>query len=591
MNDFVDFDKPKKLHDLYMHYDGFMSIGENDLLESFKNTYLYEFTPINSIIGGICSLEAIKGLTHKYTPINQYYYYSALELYNENDFVSIELDRYYNQINLIGTQSHNKILNSKYFVVGAGAIGCELLKNFAMIGLGCGPDGYIKVTDMDTIERSNLNRQFLFRPNDIGKSKSECASHAVKVMNSDINIINYNNYLGPSTEDIFNHNFYKDLDGIANALDNVEARKYVDTKAIFYDFPVIDSGTVGTKCSVQVIKPYETTSYNSNRDSDDGMIPICTVKNFPYRIDHTIQWAKVQFEELFSDIPKILLKVQSGEIIEDYEEDKIELIKDRIPETLEECIDFMIKKFDYEYNIVINELLEEYPEDKLNDDGTQFWTGSDKRMPKPIIYNEHNKLHTDYVDNGADILMRVINNNFREEVFEKDDDSNAHIDFITNASNLRAMNYNIKPIDRYQTKKIAGRIIPALATTTSVVAGLVTIEIIKLILNNRNPINSFCNIGLGLYQHIEPQNCTSYMINDVEYNIWSKFKYDNVTLNEIVDDIESKGLEIDFISNCGEIIYSDLFENDNMDNLIIDPIVLDLSVADSDCIISLLVNI
>lgn len=51
--------------------------------------------------------------------------------------------------------------------VGAGAIGCELLKNFAMIGLGCGENGEIIVTDMDTIEKSNLNRQFLFRPWDV----------------------------------------------------------------------------------------------------------------------------------------------------------------------------------------------------------------------------------------------------------------------------------------------------------------------------------------------------------------------------------------------------------------------------------------
>jgi hypothetical protein len=51
--------------------------------------------------------------------------------------------------------------------VGAGAIGCELLKNFAMIGLSCEEGGEIIVTDMDTIEKSNLNRQFLFRPWDV----------------------------------------------------------------------------------------------------------------------------------------------------------------------------------------------------------------------------------------------------------------------------------------------------------------------------------------------------------------------------------------------------------------------------------------
>jgi molybdopterin/thiamine biosynthesis adenylyltransferase len=52
-------------------------------------------------------------------------------------------------------------------VVGAGAIGCELLKNFAMMGLGASPEGKIVVTDMDLIERSNLNRQFLFRNSDV----------------------------------------------------------------------------------------------------------------------------------------------------------------------------------------------------------------------------------------------------------------------------------------------------------------------------------------------------------------------------------------------------------------------------------------
>ena len=51
--------------------------------------------------------------------------------------------------------------------VGAGAIGCEHLKNFAMMGIGCSAAGQVFVTDMDTIEKSNLNRQFLFRPGDV----------------------------------------------------------------------------------------------------------------------------------------------------------------------------------------------------------------------------------------------------------------------------------------------------------------------------------------------------------------------------------------------------------------------------------------
>ena len=71
----------------------------------------------------------------------------------------------------------------KFFVVGAGAIGCELLKNFSMMGLG-----KMIVTDMDTIEKSNLNRQFLFRPWDINKLKSQTAAQVVTKMNPGIKV-------------------------------------------------------------------------------------------------------------------------------------------------------------------------------------------------------------------------------------------------------------------------------------------------------------------------------------------------------------------------------------------------------------------
>ena len=66
--------------------------------------------------------------------------------------------------------------------------------------------------------------------------------------------------------------------------------------------------------------------------------------------------------------------------------------------------------------------------------------------------------------------------------FEKDDPTNWHIEFVGSVANLRARNYSIKEVDNFQVKLIAGKIVPALATTTAMVVGAVGLEIIKYLL-------------------------------------------------------------------------------------------------------------
>ena len=90
------------------------------------------------------------------------------------------------------------------------------------------------------------------------------------------------------------------FDVVLNALDNVEARQYVDRRCVFYLKPLLESGTLGTKCNVQVILPNLTESYSSSQDPPEKSIPVCTIKNFPYLIEHTIQWSRDLFEGLFS---------------------------------------------------------------------------------------------------------------------------------------------------------------------------------------------------------------------------------------------------------------------------------------------------
>ena len=92
--------------------------------------------------------------------------------------------------------------------------------------------------------------------------------------------------------------------------------------------------------------------------------------------------------------------------------------------------------------------------------------------------------------------------------FEKDDDTNHHVDFVTACSNARANNYSIAPNDRMETKRIAGKIIPAIATTTATVAGLVSLELVKVAIGETLPIsafkNTFLNLALPFYGMSEP---------------------------------------------------------------------------------------
>ena len=146
-----------------------------------------ELAPVNAVIGGFVAQEVLKAISGKFTPATQHLYFDSLEslpdeLPTEADTKSLD-SRYDGQIAVFGKKFQDKIANHRQFLVGAGAIGCEMLKNWSMMGVATGPNGVIHVTDLDTIEKSNLNRQFLFRAKDLGNFKSEVAAAAVSDMN------------------------------------------------------------------------------------------------------------------------------------------------------------------------------------------------------------------------------------------------------------------------------------------------------------------------------------------------------------------------------------------------------------------------
>jgi ubiquitin-activating enzyme E1 len=144
--------------------------------------------------------------------------------------------------------------------------------------------------------------------------------------------------------------------------------------------------------------------------------------------------------------------------------------------------------------------------------------------------------------------------------FEKDDDTNFHIDFITNCSNLRATNYEIAIADRHKTKGIAGKIIPAMVTTTAMVTGLVCLELLKVIQKKKIEAykNSFCNLALPLFTFSEPFPPEKVKVRDGwEWSLWDRFDFQGPkTLGEIIDEFEEKyKLEVSMMSGDSTLLY------------------------------------
>lgn len=71
-------------------------------------------------------------------------------------------------------------------------------------------------------------------------------------MNPSMNVVSHENRVGPETEKVYDDEFFEELDGVANALDNVDARIYMDRRCVYYRKPLLESGTLGTKGNTQV---------------------------------------------------------------------------------------------------------------------------------------------------------------------------------------------------------------------------------------------------------------------------------------------------------------------------------------------------
>ncbi|XP_038840017.1 ubiquitin-like modifier-activating enzyme 6 isoform X1 [Salvelinus namaycush] len=111
-------------------------------------------------------------------------------------------------------------------------------------------------------------------------------------------------------------------------------------------------------------------------------------------------------------------------------------------------------------------------------------------------------------------------------MFEKDDDLNGHMDFVAAASSLRARMYSIEVADRLKTKRIAGKIIPAIATATAAVAGLVSLELVKVVggYGFESFNNCFFNLAIPVMVLTEAAPVKRTQIReDISFSIWDRW--------------------------------------------------------------------
>ncbi|XP_077877478.1 ubiquitin-like modifier-activating enzyme 6 isoform X5 [Ictidomys tridecemlineatus] len=537
-------------------------------------------SPLAAAVGGVASQEVLKAVTGKFSPLCQWLYLEAADIVESLGKPECEEflprgDRYDALRACIGDTLCRKLQNLNVFLVGCGAIGCEMLKNFALLGVGTDKEkGMVTVTDPDLIEKSNLNRQFLFRPHHIQKPKSYTAADATMKINPQLKIDAHLNKRDPPEEEI--------------------------------PFCTLKSFPAAIEHTIQWARDKFESSFSHKPSLFN------------------------KFWQTYLSAEEVLQKIQSGQSLEGC----FQVIKllTRRPRNWSQCVELARLKFEKYFNHKALQLLHCFPLDTRLKDGSLFWQ-SPKRPPSPIKFDLNEPLHLSFLQNAAKLYATVYCVPFLEKdlsteallsilsevkiqefkpsnkvvqtdetarkpdhvpissedernaifqlekaissneatksdlqmavlSFEKDDDSNGHIDFITAASNLRAKMYSIEPADRFKTKRIAGKIIPAIATSTATVSGLVALEMIKV--TGGYPFeaykNCFLNLALPIIVFTETSEVRKTDIrNGISFTIWDRWTVhgkEDFTLLDFINAVKEKyGIEPTMVVQGVKMLY------------------------------------
>lgn len=367
-------------------------------------------------------------------------------------------------------EMQNLITDSKILLVGTGGIGCEVLKNLVLTGFT-----ELEIIDLDTIEVSNLNRQFLFNKESVGKPKSLVAKESVLKFNPNVNItahvddIMHKKY-GPS--------FFKEFKLVINALDNKKARNHVNRMCITCGIPLIESGTMGYNGQVEFIKKGLSLCYECLPKAEPKSYPMCTIRNTPKEPIHCIIWAKFLFGQLFGLAEE---DVSMNENIKTQDSSATTEMSARDWAKTNDYDPIMLFKkifiYDIEYLLSMPILFKDKiikPLDKsiIDQPPSEYSHVPDTSI---LTLSQHITMFLNSVEN--------IRQKYRDDigllVWDKDNDD--FMNFVVSSSNIRSVIFDIPCLSHFDTKSKAGNIVPAIATANAMIAGQIVIHALRIL--------------------------------------------------------------------------------------------------------------
>lgn len=373
-------------------------------------------------------------------------------------------------------------------MVGAGGIGCELLKNLVLMGFGD-----IHVVDLDTIDLSNLNRQFLFRHEHIKQPKALVAKETALKFNPNVKIESYHANI---MESRFDEEWFKSFTLVFNALDNMDARRYVNDKCISFGIPLVESGTTGFTGQAEVIKKGATECYDCYEKETPKSFPICTIRSTPSQPIHCIVWAKSYlFTELFGASAEDTAELDYAATGENAEELKklkeetqaLQKIRSAMLSNPEEFPKMIFNKVFKDDIIQISSLSDKWKGGKgpqhLDYDkvlaATESLKGAELASNDQTVWDKSQSFAV-FLDSLLRLTHRAVKLPTGSQLdFDKDDVDT--LDFVASAANLRSYIFGIEPKSKFNIKQMAGNIIPAIATTNAIIAGACVLQAFKVL--------------------------------------------------------------------------------------------------------------